>query len=96
MRPGGCSSGYVQRKPDLLLYESLFCYGMIRQTAPHVGLAVAMVWMSFLISERVRGRPGCLGWDNFHQYRRNRSRCQEVTVSGCTNINADFQSCQIM
>ena len=32
MRPGGCSSGYVQRKPDLLLYESLFCYGMIRET----------------------------------------------------------------
>jgi len=24
--------GYVQRKPDLLLYESLFCYGMIRET----------------------------------------------------------------
>ena len=26
---------------------------------PHVGLAVAMVWMSFRISERVLGRPGC-------------------------------------
>jgi hypothetical protein len=24
--------GYVQRKPDLVLYESLFCYGMIRET----------------------------------------------------------------
>src|SRR6516165_6746086 len=41
-------------------------------------------------------RLGCLDWDNFHQYRLHRLRCQEVTVSGCTIINADFQSCQIM
>src|SRR5215471_2702263 len=64
--------------------------------APHVGLAVTMVWMSFRISEPVRGRPRCFLWDNFRQYRLNRSRCQEVTVSGFTNIKADFQSCQIM
>src|SRR5262249_40970882 len=58
--------------------------------APQVGLADAMVWTSFRISERIRGRPGCLGWDNFHQYRLKRSRCQDVTVSGCTILNADF------
>jgi hypothetical protein len=55
-----------------------------------------MVWMSFLISERVLGRPVRFGWDKFRQYRLNRSRCQHVTVSGRTNIKADFQSCQTM
>lgn len=61
-----------------------------------VGFAAAMVRINSRISEPVRGRPGCFGWDNPHQYRLKRRRCQEITVSGRTMSNADFQSCQII
>jgi hypothetical protein len=39
----------------------------LAKSAPHVGFASAMLWMSVRTSERVRGLPGCFGWDNFHQ-----------------------------
>jgi small subunit ribosomal protein S21 len=44
-----------------------------------------MVWMSFRISEPVLGRPGCFGWDNFHQYRLNRFCCQLVAFQDYYN-----------
>ena len=52
--------------------------------APHNGLAADMVLISLRISEFTRGRPDPFGCDNLHQYRLNRLRCHEITVSGLT------------
>ncbi len=63
--------------------------------APQSGLAAAMVVIRLRISALNRGRPGPFGCDNLYQYRLNRLRCHEITVSGRTIIKADFQSFQI-
>jgi hypothetical protein len=46
----------------------------------------------FPISAFIGGRPGTFGCDNRHQYRLNRFRCHEMTVSGRTMIRADSSS----
>src|SRR5215831_13208063 len=64
--------------------------------APHIGFAAAIVPTSLRISELTLGRPGPPDCDNFHQYRLNRLRCYEITVSGRTITSADFQSFRIV
>jgi hypothetical protein len=59
-------------------------------------LAAAMVRTSLRISALIGGRPGPFAWDNRHQYRLNRLRCHEITVSGRTMTRADFQFFQIV
>lgn len=63
--------------------------------APQSGLASAMVRTSLRISALTRGRPTPFACDNLHQYRLNRLRCHEITVSGRTMTRTDFQSRQI-
>ena len=64
--------------------------------APQSGLAAAMFPISLRISDLMRGRPGLFDRDNLHQYRLNRLRCHEITVSGRTITRADFQFFQIV
>ena len=64
--------------------------------APQSRLAAAMLPISLRISDLIRGRPGLFDCDNLHQYRLNRLRCHEITVSGRTITRADFQFFQIV
>ena len=64
--------------------------------APHSGFAAAIVRTQLRISALTDGRPGAFDCDNRRQYRLNRWRCQEITISGRTIISADFQSFQII
>jgi len=55
-----------------------------------------MVRTSVRMSELIGGRPGVFGCESLDQYRLNRFRCHEITVSGLTITSADFHSFQIL
>jgi hypothetical protein len=57
------------------------------------GIGPAIWRISVLTAATRRGRPG-RGCDRRRQYRQNPSRCQRMTVAGCTSTRASRHAAQ--